>query len=79
LHPLRDSGGPVSAGRSYLIGRNRQPELFTPGANGFITPLGGGATVTNHFYVNGSADEVARTIAEKVLRTVMQAKKLGSA
>lgn len=80
LHPLRDSGGAVTRGRSYLIGMNKQPELFTPGANGFISPLGGGGgSVVNHFYVNGSADDLARTIADKVLRTVMQAKKLGAA
>jgi hypothetical protein len=43
LHPLRDAGGPVSAGRSYLIGGGRAPELFTPGASGFITPGDTGA------------------------------------
>ncbi|RJQ67341.1 MAG: hypothetical protein C4519_24400 [Desulfobacteraceae bacterium] len=30
-------GGPVSAGTSYLVGE-KGPELFTPGASGFITP-----------------------------------------
>lgn len=38
------SGGPVSAGTTYLVGEDG-PELFTPGANGGITPngaLGGG-------------------------------------
>lgn len=39
----RATGGGVMRGTSYLIGE-RGPELFTPGANGFITPnsaLGG--------------------------------------
>jgi len=39
----RAAGGPVSAGRSYLVGE-QGPELVTFGANGFVTPnhaLGG--------------------------------------
>lgn len=42
--PGRAVGGPVSAGRSYLVGE-RGPELFTPHGGGHITPnheLGGG-------------------------------------
>ena len=35
----RAGGGPVSAGKSYLVGE-RGPELFTPGASGGITPNG---------------------------------------
>lgn len=42
----RADGGPVSAGKSYLVGE-RGPELFTPGASGFITPNGGGGNVIN--------------------------------
>jgi hypothetical protein len=38
-----------------------------------------GGSVVNHIYVNGTAEDVARTIADKVLRTVMQTRKLGSA
>jgi hypothetical protein len=34
----RDAGGPVQAGQSYWIGLNGKPEVFTPGASGFITP-----------------------------------------
>ena len=33
---FRADGGPVSAGRSYMVGE-RGPELFTPGASGQIT------------------------------------------
>jgi len=44
---LRAEGGPVSAGRSYLVGE-RGPELFTPSGSGQITPNGmGGSTVIN--------------------------------
>jgi hypothetical protein len=44
--PPRAVGGPVSAMSSYMVGE-RGPELFTPGAGGFITPnnrLGGGSS-----------------------------------
>ena len=46
----RDSGGPVTAGQSYLIGGGKAPELFTPGASGFVTPNagGGGGVVATH-------------------------------
>ena len=43
---FRAEGGPVSRGRSYIVGE-RGPELFTPGSTGMITPnheLGGGST-----------------------------------
>jgi hypothetical protein len=43
LHPLRAAGGPVSAGTTYMVGE-KGPELYTAGANGFITPNGGGGT-----------------------------------
>lgn len=42
----RASGGPVSAGRSYLVGE-RGPEVVTMQGNGYVTPnrdLGGGFT-----------------------------------
>lgn len=45
----RALGGPVTAGRSYIVGE-QGPEMFTPGAAGNITPnnqLGGGATNIN--------------------------------
>jgi len=35
--PGRASGGPVTAGRTYLVGE-KGPELFTPGSSGGITP-----------------------------------------
>jgi hypothetical protein len=50
----RAVGGPVSAMDSYLVGE-RGPELFTPGAGGFITPnnrLGGGGGPTYNITVN---------------------------
>lgn len=39
--PGRSHGGPVSAGRSYLVGE-RGPELFVPSGSGRIEPARGG-------------------------------------
>jgi hypothetical protein len=39
--PGRATGGPVSGGRSYMIGE-RGPELFVPSSNGRIETLSGG-------------------------------------
>jgi phage-related minor tail protein len=38
--PGRATGGPVSAGRSYVVGENG-PELFVPSGGGRIEQLGG--------------------------------------
>ena len=35
--PARARGGPVSRGRSYIVGEKR-PEIFTPDQSGYITP-----------------------------------------
>jgi phage-related minor tail protein len=40
--PGRAIGGPVSAGRGYVVGE-RGPELFVPSSGGRIEHLGGGA------------------------------------
>lgn len=47
--PGRQSGGPVSRGRPYIVGE-AGPELFVPGQDGGIVPnggFGGGGTVVN--------------------------------
>jgi hypothetical protein len=66
--PTRDSGGPVTAGKSYLIGGGKAPEVFTPGASGFVTPgAGGGGGVVQHIYVTqplGTPDAIARAVAD---------------
>lgn len=33
----RATGGPVSGGKSYLVGE-RGPEIITPGVSGYVTP-----------------------------------------
>lgn len=67
----RAAGGPVSFGKSYLVGE-RGPELFTPGASGSITPndaMGGGIAhiVPSPYFdvvVNGHIQRAAPTIAQ---------------
>ncbi len=62
----RASGGPVSAGGTYLVGE-RGPELFTPQASGYITPnnaLGGGPSISYTIDARG-ADEA--TIMQKMV------------
>lgn len=60
-------GGPVEAGVSYPVGE-RGVEMFTPSANGFITPnsaLGGGGgalTVHVHMPIGTNGDDVIRAI-----------------
>jgi hypothetical protein len=63
----RDSGGPVVGGQSYLIGGGKAPEVFTPGASGFVTPGGGGGSVVQNIYVTqplGTPDAIARAVAD---------------
>ena len=56
---FRADGGPVSPGRSFLVGE-RGPELFTPATAGRITPshrVGEGGRVTNiSITVNGATE-----------------------
>jgi predicted transcriptional regulator len=78
--PLRGTGGPGVVGQSYIVG-DTGPELYTPGASGFFTPgsQGGGVTTNVTIYVNGTAADVARQVADEILRRVKQGKQLGSA
>ena len=67
----RAMGGPVSPGKSYLVGE-RGPELFTPSGSGNIVPNSamGGGTVIN-LTVNGALDAegTARTIVDILNRS----------
>jgi len=55
---FRANGGPVTGGRSYIVGE-RGPEVFTPGVSGGITPNSalGGASVTVNVDASGSSVE----------------------
>ena len=55
----RAMGGPVTGGKSYLVGE-RGPEMFSPGVSGMITPnhaLGGGVSVIVNVDASGSSVE----------------------
>ena len=75
-YPARAGGGPVSAGRSYLVGE-RRPEIFTPNGSGYIHPDAGGLPGAQvnfspafHFHGNvgaGDAAQIADTVRQ-VLR-----------
>jgi hypothetical protein len=64
----RASGGPVSMGKTYLVGE-KGPELFSPGSNGTIIPnkaIGGSSSGTTiNISVSGAIDpaSTARQIA----------------
>lgn len=66
----RALGGPVSAGRAYLVGE-RGPELFVPGASGGIVPNGrmGGATININMPAGSNVDRsTASQVAAAVAR-----------
>jgi hypothetical protein len=73
--PRRAVGGPVQADRSFLVGE-RGPELFTPGAGGFITPnnrLGGNSGTTYNITVNagmgvGNGAQLGEAIVSAIKR-----------
>jgi phage-related protein len=67
----RANGGPVSSGKSYVVGE-RGPELFVPNTSGKIIPNGssaGGSTI--NVTVNGAIDAegTARTIVDVLNRS----------
>lgn len=71
LSGKRASGGPVTAGRTYMVGENG-PELFTPPTGGSITPNnqlggGGGVGVSVNIQVGSiSSDMDTRRLAQQV-------------
>lgn len=68
----RAMGGPVTAGRPYIVGE-RGPELFVPGRNGGIVPnsrLGGSGVVVNQT-INLTTG-VSQTVRAEVLNMLPQ-------
>jgi hypothetical protein len=68
----RAVGGPVSAMDSYMVGE-RGPELFTPGAGGFITPsnrLGGGGSANITINVTAGMGANGNQIGEEIIRQI---------
>jgi hypothetical protein len=66
---FRAAGGPVSAGKSYVVGE-QGAEMFVPSSNGTIVPNGGMGSTFN-ITVNGAIDAegTARTIVDVLNRS----------
>jgi hypothetical protein len=64
----RAMGGPVSAGKRYLVGE-RGPEIFAPRSSGQIIPNGGGKSDnrTFNFTINAAPGMNERTLADLVI------------
>lgn len=79
---FRADGGPVSSGKSYIVGE-RGPELFTPNVSGGITPnhmLGGGAAGRMQIELVGSANlkmNADGSLAAMLRKDNIRLKKLG--
>lgn len=71
---LRASGGPVSAGGSYIVGE-QGPELFVPRGSGSIVPNGAGG-ITVNVVVNG--DVSGQELVEKVQESMMQSLRMNT-
>jgi hypothetical protein len=69
----RDSGGPVVKGTPYLIGVNKRPEIFIPGASGQIVPVGGrsgvplGGGTTINLTVNAGLGTDATAVGRQII------------
>ncbi len=85
--PGRAEGGPVSKGRSYMVGE-RGPEMFTPSSSGMITPnhaLGGSTNVVVNVDASGSnvegdagqAEQLGNAISQAIQAELMQQKRPG--
>jgi hypothetical protein len=60
----RAAGGPVSAGKAYLVGE-RGPELFAPGASGSIIPngkMGGGIVINQSIDARGATADLVQAL-----------------
>lgn len=75
--PGRATGGPVSAGRPYMVGE-RGPELFVPSASGRVETLrsGGGRDVRMNITINAPAESQPQALgrsSRQVARAVKSA------
>ena len=86
-NPFKAEGGPVSGGRSYIVGE-KGPEVFTPGISGGITPnhaLGGSTSVVVNVDASGtsvegdepSGEELGRLIGAVVQSELIKEKRPG--
>ncbi|WP_420406908.1 phage tail tape measure protein [Hoeflea sp.] len=76
---FREAGGPVSPGKSYVVGEGG-PEVFRPSSAGTIIPNGagggggGGVNVEQHFHISGalSSEDIKAAIRQEAARTKAQ-------
>lgn len=73
----RANGGPVMAGQSYIVGE-RQPEIFTPNQNGYISPSvnGRGGVTVNVSFSSAVSLTDEREAARKLVPIIKQAMRL---
>jgi len=67
---FRANGGPVAAGRPYIVGE-RGPELFVPGASGSIIPNGRTGTVVN-VVVNAGVGTSGTQVGQEIVDVLRQ-------
>lgn len=83
----RANGGPVSAGKSYMVGE-RGPEMFTPNTGGRVTPnsdIGGSTNIVVNVDASGSSvegdkeqgRELGRLISAAVQSEIVQQRRPG--
>jgi hypothetical protein len=72
----RALGGPVSAGKTYLVGE-KGPELFTPGSDGGITPNHklGGSTYAPVFQIDARNSSISASEFKSIVKTATDASK----
>jgi len=75
----RANGGPVSEGRSYLVGE-RGPEMFTPTmGGGHITPASqtnaGGVTIVQNINVSTGVQQTVRSEIRQMMPQIAQSAK----
>ena len=63
-------GGPVTNGKSYIVGENG-PELFTPQSNGTIIPNGVSAGITVNQVINVTTG-VSQTVRAEIMSLMPQ-------
>jgi len=86
-NPFKAEGGPVSGGRSYIVGEEG-PEIFTPGVSGGITPnhaLGGSTNISVNIDASGTSvegdepngEELGRLVAAAIQSELIKEKRPG--
>jgi hypothetical protein len=77
----RAGGGPVIAGRPYLVGEH-EPEIYVPGATGRIynsSQIGGGGDIHVHFHgpVLGGSKRVAEELVDEMMAAMRSRQRRG--